>query len=82
MITIIFAPPRTGKTAFMTSRALQRMRGIQARQDIKSCKRVLEPLNNNGFNLSLPKSMRHLVFSDYPIFGNRRGTGSYEVNGY
>ena len=61
MITIIFAPPRTGKTCFMTyllnEAAFNRSR-------TKSMERELKSKNNNGFNLTIPK---HCVSSNYAI---------------
>ena len=61
MITIIFAPPRTGKTCFMTHmlnlRAFDRDRNRLMQKEIIS-------KNQNGFNLSIPK---HCVSSNYAI---------------
>ena len=61
MITIIFAPPRTGKTCFMThllnNYAFDRERFKLMRQEITS-------KNKGGFNLSIPK---HCVASNYDI---------------
>ena len=61
MITIIFAPPRTGKTCFMTyllnEAAFNRSR-------TKSMERELKSKNNNGFNLTIP---RHCVSANYDI---------------
>ena len=61
MITIIFAPPRTGKTCFMTyllSRiAFNRERNNQMANEI-------EKKNKNGFNLTIPK---HCVSANYNI---------------
>ncbi len=60
-IYIIFAPPRTGKTCFMTHKlneyALDRDRNKAMRDE-------LNHKNANGFNLSLPK---HCVSSNYDI---------------
>lgn len=61
MITIIFAPPRTGKTCFMThllnNYAFDRERFKLMSQEITS-------KNKGGFNLSIPK---HCVASNYDI---------------
>lgn len=83
MVTMIYAPPRVGKTALATHFACERMRGALARSDIKACEKILEPLNNNGFNLSLRPNAKHLVFADYPITLNRRATRtSWEIDGF
>lgn len=80
-ITIIFGLPRVGKTALMTNLALQCMRGSAARQDLKSCSKLIKPLNANGFFLSAP--LKHLVFSDYFIQTNKRAEiVNNEVNGF
>ncbi len=61
MITIIFAPPRTGKTCFMTHMlylaAFDKERNYLIRQE-------LNRKNANGFNLTIPK---HPVSSNYDI---------------
>ncbi len=83
MITMIYAPPRTGKTALMTNFALSYMHGISARRDIKACQRVLEPLNNNGFQLALRPDAKHLVFADYTIGRDRKWQKTnWEIDGY
>lgn len=83
MITMIYAPPGFGKTALATHFGLERMRGPLARADIKACDKILEPLNNNGFKLSLRPNTKHLTFADYPIIGNRKATRtSWEIDGY
>ena len=60
-IYIIFAPPRTGKTCFMThilnTYAFDKERNKQMRQEIVR-------KNHNGFNLTIPK---HCVSSNYDI---------------
>ena len=67
MITIIFAPPRTGKTCFMThllyEYAFDKQRSFMMRSEIKN-------KNNNGFNLSIPK---HVVSSNYSITFKKYG---------
>ena len=67
MITIIFAPPRTGKTCFMTHilnlHAFDKLRNKQMRQEIMS-------KNANGFNLTIPK---HCVSSNYDITFRKYG---------
>lgn len=50
-ITIIFAPPRTGKTALMT-KLLTDLAFDNER--IRACKKEIETLNNGGFNYSYP----------------------------
>jgi len=60
-ITIIFAPPRTGKTCFMTHVLNE---SAFNRDRIKRMQRELISKNNNGFNLSIPK---HCVSSNYCI---------------
>ena len=61
MIAIIFAPPRTGKTCFMThilnGYAFQQERNKLMRQEIVR-------KNHNGFKLTIPK---HCVSSNYDI---------------
>ena len=70
MITIIFAPPRTGKTCFMTH--CLNMIAFN-RERIRKMEREIIKKNNNGFNLSIPK---HCVSSNYAInfrkFGYQR----------
>ena len=67
MITIIFAPPRTGKTCFMTHilnlHAFDKLRNKQMRQEIMR-------KNANGFNLTIPK---HCVSSNYDITFRKYG---------
>ncbi|MEG1751942.1 MAG: hypothetical protein RR247_02645 [Clostridia bacterium] len=66
-IYIIFAPPRTGKTCFMThilnGYAFDRERN-------KSMKNEIISKNQHGFNLSLPK---HCVSSNYDISFKKYG---------
>ncbi len=66
-IYIIFAPPRTGKTCFMTHKlneyAFDRERNSLMRHEIIN-------KNNNGFKLSLPK---HCVSSNYDICFRKYG---------
>lgn len=61
MITIIFAPPRTGKTCFLThilnQIAFDRERNLAMFNEIKI-------KNQNGFNLTIPK---HCVSANYDI---------------
>lgn len=67
MITIIFAPPRTGKTCFMThclnSYAFDKERNYLMRKEIQN-------KNANGFNLTIPK---HCVASNYDVAFRRFG---------
>ena len=67
MITIIFAPPRTGKTCFMTH-----MLNLHAfdRERNKSMAREIMRKNANGFNLTIPK---HCVSSNYDITFRKYG---------
>ena len=60
-ITIIFAPPRTGKTAFMTYLANE---FAFDRQRYKLMRYELLQKNENGFNLSIPDSV---VCSNYDM---------------
>ena len=61
MITIIFAPPRTGKTCFMTH--LLNLHAFD-RERTKSMAREIMRKNANGFNLTIPK---HCVSANYDI---------------
>ena len=61
MITIIFAPPRTGKTCFMTH--MLNMRAFDLERNRAMAKEIMRK-NQNGFNLSIPK---HCVSSNYAI---------------
>ena len=61
MITIIFAPPRTGKTCFMTH--CLRQIAFDSERNRKMAKEITTK-NNNGFKLTIPK---HCVSSNYSI---------------
>jgi len=61
MITIIFAPPRTGKTCFMTHQLNEL---AFKRERTKLMQKEIIRKNNNGFNLSIPK---HCVSANYDI---------------
>lgn len=61
MITIIFAPPRTGKTCFMTH--LLNESAFNKDRNNKMAKEIIRK-NSKGFNLSTPK---HCVSSNYSI---------------
>ena len=61
MITIIFAPPRTGKTCFMTYLLNEHAFN---RERTKCMERELKSKNQNGFNLTIPK---HCVSANYNI---------------
>ena len=61
MITIIFAPPRTGKTCFMTH--LLNESAFNRDRNSKMAKEIIRK-NSKGFNLSIPK---HCVSSNYSI---------------
>lgn len=81
MITIICGIPRAGKTALMTSFALEHMRGRQAHRDLVKCRKLLAPLNAGGFCYEPPED--HLVFADYTITAGANGNvRNYECNGF
>lgn len=81
MIRIICGEPRAGKTALMTSFALEHMKGRQARRDLRACKKLLSPFNAGGFKYAAPKD--HLVFADYTVCaGAHDRITNYEVDGY
>lgn len=80
MITIIFGPPRAGKTALMTKFALDYMTGSNARRDLKACRAQIDALNRGGFQLSYPTD--HLVFSDYTITARHGKIQSHYANGF
>lgn len=61
MITIIFAPPRTGKTCFMTH--VLRQIAFDSERNRKMAKEIALK-NTNGFKLTIPK---HCVSSNYSI---------------
>ncbi len=61
MITIIFAPPRTGKTCYMTHQ-LNQLAFDKQRNHFMASEIMLK--NQNGFNLTIPK---HCVSSNYDI---------------
>ena len=61
MITIIFAPPRTGKTCFMTH-CLREIAFNRERN--RKMIREISNKNRNGFNLTMPI---HCVSSNYSI---------------
>lgn len=80
MITIICGEPRAGKTALMTSFALEHIKGRQAHRDLVKCNKLLAPLNKGGFNFAAPKD--HLVFADYTITALGGSIKNYECNGF
>ena len=76
-ITIVFAPPRTGKTAFMTNIARNIMFD---RERTRAMHSEIAQKNANGFNLSMPL---HCVSSNYDIIGRMYGYSkrfSYRFN--
>ena len=79
-VTIVYGPPRVGKTARMTALALEDMR---TRTGYRECKKRVEQMQKVDWDkLTVPES-GHMVFADYTIFANRRGTRrSNEVDGY
>ena len=79
MITIIFAPPRTGKTCF-----LAHMANLTAfdRTRNKAMKNEIINKNINGFNLSIP---RHCVSANFDIICHKFGYSprfSRKINPY
>lgn len=66
MIYLIFGDPGAGKTAFMTSQLISQMHGETGRERYLACKRYIESLNAQGWNLPLPKQ-RHVVYASYDI---------------
>ena len=80
MITEICGIPRAGKTALMTSLAMQHMTGIQAHRDLKQCRKLLAPLLAGGFGYAPPDD--HLVFADYTIQTHRGRVTNYECDGF
>lgn len=61
MITIIFAPPRTGKTCFMTH--LLNVHAFDRTRNRAMTREIIRK-NSRGFNLSVPK---HCVSANYSI---------------
>ena len=61
MIFIIFAPPRTGKTCFMTHCLNQYAFDLDRN---KQMRREIRVKNENGFNLTIPT---HCVSANYDI---------------
>ena len=81
MLTQICGIPRVGKTALMTRDALIHLKGAQAHRDLIKSRKLLKPLNENGFNYVLPED--HLVFSDYGISTGAHGRiRNYEIDGF
>lgn len=81
MIRIICGVPRAGKTALMTSFALEHMKGRQAHRDLVLCNKLLAPLNEGGFSYAAPQD--HIVFADYTIQAGANGAvRNYECNGF
>ena len=79
MITIIYAPPRTGKTVFMTMLA---NKVAFDREQTKLMQSEVESMQQAGFNVNVPK---HCVYANYDIrlkkfrYSERR---SYKINPY
>lgn len=67
MITIIFAPPRTGKTCYMTH--ILNMYAFD-RERNRAMKNEIENKNSGGFSLSIPK---HCVSANYDIIFKKFG---------
>lgn len=67
MITIIFGPPRIGKTAFMVHLLNERAFDFQRNSTMR---RAIEYKNQNGFNLSIPQ---HCVAANFDITFRKQG---------
>ena len=67
MITIIFGPPRIGKTAFMVHLLRQR---VFDRSRNRAMQMTLAEKNRNGFNLTIPQ---HCVASNFEIKFTKTG---------
>lgn len=67
MITIIFGPPRIGKTAFMVHLLRQR---VFDRERNRAMQMTLAEKNRNGFNLTIPE---HCVASNFEIKFTKTG---------
>lgn len=67
MITIIFAPPRTGKTCYMTH--VLNMYAFNRQRNRNMASEIIRK-NKNGFSLTMPK---HCVSSNYAIKFRRFG---------
>lgn len=65
MITIIFAPPRTGKTALMSKFISDEMFNTER---IRNCNTEIERLNKGGFNLSYPG---YITATNYYLEGHK-----------
>lgn len=68
MINIIFAPPRYGKTCYMTYRANEL---AYDRTRLRSSKEEVEKLKAGGFNLDFPGDS--VISSNYPMIFKRLG---------
>lgn len=76
-ITIIFAPPRYGKTVLMTHLLNTIMYDRERSREMWA---EIEDKNNNGFSLTMPK---HCVSANYDIKGKKFGYSprfSYRIN--
>ncbi|MDR3022049.1 MAG: zonular occludens toxin domain-containing protein [Clostridiales bacterium] len=84
MITIIFGPPGYGKTAFMTSRAIDYMVGDLGQEVLENSRREIRRLQRMGYeHLTMP--FRHIVYSDYEIDCSILGYNmrqSYKLSGW
>ena len=68
MIDIVFAPPRRGKTCYLTYRANE---VAFDNERLRLAKREIELLNKGGFNLSMPFDT--VVSSNFPIVFRKFG---------
>lgn len=84
MITVIFADPGAGKTAYLTAIALQYLGNTKEALALKrDCIQKVQALNQSGFNYSLPD--RSPVYSNYPIsahVGYKKYVDSYYIDGF
>ena len=87
MMELIIGPPREGKSSLCAARGLERMRGEYARRAIKLAQSEAAMLNANGFNVSLPPSMKHSVYTykfeinaKSPDFGHRKSFEAHPEN--
>ena len=77
MITIIFGKPGVGKTALMTSFAVNNL--FNGKAHWKQCLNKINMLNIGGFKLKAP-IQKHMVFADYCI--RTRKYRNYDIDGY
>lgn len=82
-ITVIGGVIGAGKTSLASAWGIDNMHGEKARERIRGCKRTIDKMRANGYNVTMPN--KHLTFTDYPLdyrspdCGHRR---SYSIDGY